>query len=215
MENINFSYFDSQNFNKVNIEDLLRNKKVLLISFTRPFESLTIKYAEYLESKLELYKQSVDEIYFVNFTHGNIFLAGYSNRTLFNKIPLLYNDGSLIEYLRTTTNRTSRDVTFLKTYWNFHAIFDNGKLVFFNDSPIEDTVKAAVKKDPEVFKKSRHTHRYITENPNLVLWVPSLLLNSNPVGYELEALKLLYYNTIWPSTGLDDYLLGKNTDSSV
>lgn len=205
MENIKFSTFQDGEINQVSAQDLFRNKRVLICSLTRPHDRIAGQYAEYMESRLDFYKASgIDEVYFVNSSQGKFLLAIYGTRVKNNQILLLSDSEqkSFVSYLRSLRNKEDQTVDFLSTYWNYQAVFDDGKLEFFSESSTTNPVKEAIMHDPGFMKI--YGHRYITENPELIVWRPSLLFS---IPGEDKLFKLIYYRNLWENTKLEKFLV--------
>jgi hypothetical protein len=207
MEDIEFLYLDNGNIKQIKFQDIAANGRVLICSLTRPYDNISDLYVQYIHSKVN--DLHIDKVYFINCITGKTLLHSYHAREGIT-IPLLYNsDKTFIAHLKQLRNITNRDVNFLASYWNFQALFENGKLVHFADSSIDNPIKDAIKADPG-FVKERGYH-LINEDPNLVLWIPSLLFFSRSE----RLVKLIFYKNVWPNESLDKYLLDLQTTTAL
>ena len=202
MEDIEFSYLDNGTIKQTKFRDISANRRVLICSLTRPYDNIADLYIQHVHSKVDILKTlGVDEVYFINFVAGKMLLHSYHVRQDVT-ITLLYNDDkTFISHLRQLANINNRDIEFLSAYWNFQALFDNGKLVNLEYSSIDNPVKDAVLTHP-TFMKEKGLH-LLNSDLNLTIWIPSLLFFSR----SLRLTKLIFYNRIWPNESLDKYLL--------
>lgn len=203
MENITFSYFKDSKIQTTTFQDLFSNKRVLICSLTRAWESVSMQYVGYVESLLPFYKQhGIDEVYFVISTQGNFFLAEYATKKENNAIPVFYNNKTFVDYVSKLRNKTGRDLNFLSKFWNFQALFNNGDLEHFSESSTSNPYKEAAMADPLVFKEL--IKPFNAQDPELFLWREGLVFTNAIAKPELY--KLLFYTNLQPNKSLEKYL---------
>jgi len=223
MMDFEFLYLDNEKIVKTTFQNISSNRRILICSLTRPHEIIADNYAGYLQSKIDFFQQhGIDDVYFVDTRIGKFLLHQYKNRIKQSSIPLLTTSQEFIEYLRDQRSLTEKSLDFLSTFWNFQALFDNGELVHFTDSSVTNPVKDAIKTNPGFMKakmfnefidgkdrtdkgKQYKQANFLTEKPELVLWIPILRY------IEWDVAELLFYNHVWPNTSLDKYLIENKT----
>jgi len=208
MENIVFSFYQDKKIQQITCRDLLRNKRVLVCSITRPFDRIATQYSEYLATKLAFYANSgIDAVYFVNSTHGLYYLSVYPIRVDGSKIDLLVDPSKTwVAYAKQLFSK-SQDVDFLSKFWNYQVLFNNGEIEHFTESSLDDPLREATKFiNPKEIKWV--AKEYITEDPKLVVWRPSLLMTSQK---QIPVFQAIYYQNVWPNPKLDKYLVDTNT----
>jgi len=213
MQDISFSIFTNNKIQQISLQDLLKNKRVLICSATRNGESVSNGYFTYLRDLESQYKELYNiDVYVI--VANKLSLAGAIVRRA--NVTLYDTNKSFIQYLATKYNKTL-DIDILFHTWNYQVLFNNGEIEQFYEQPTENCMKYVLE------------HTWRTQPAEFNGWFVWKLKNQQPEYLESDELfhrrrlgtfennikigKALFYYKLWPNTELDQYLL--DTSSNI
>jgi peroxiredoxin len=213
---ISFSIYQNNDLQKITLQDLAKNKRVLICSAVRITQFVTHLYLKELVKQLPFYKANgIDEVYIVTSNGGPFALVRYEK--MFPEIAtLLDEDIEFVSWIKEQVNKTTPDIDTLSKYWSYQVLLNNGQVEQFYEQPTENYVKHVIKagyKPNLTFQKF-----FITEGDEVGLHRPTLTREEQNYlimdGDRCTPLEFMYFN-LCPNTKLNQYLLDTATQSSI
>jgi len=188
-----FELYDKNCFSTINAQDLFKDRRILICSVNRPSLCFTQLYMKDIEMYSELYKMlGVDEIYFMA-PHKMMF-TGLSNRV--QLVPVLGDyDATFIQWLDSKTNKSDRGLNFLKSYWSYQVLLNDGEVEHLTQQPLDNYLTSMLR-DTKNFRALRS----IGLKSDALIWTPSFLERNIKLARDI-----FYYN-LHPNIGLKQHL---------
>jgi peroxiredoxin len=216
MEDISFSIYRNQEIQKITLQDLAKNKRVLICSVVRTLMHVTDLYIKELISQIPYYKANgVDDVYIIASVGGTFGLVRFEK--VFPEIlALLDEDTKFVSWIKESVNKTTPDLDLLSKYWSYQVLLNNGEIEQFYEQPTENYIRHLIKAG----HKPNLTYQkfFITEGDAVGLHRPTLtkeeqnylIMDSN----RCSPLEFMYFN-LCPNTKLNQYLLDTAKQTSI
>ena len=210
MEDICFSIYRNKEIQKITLQDLASNKRVLICSAVRIIMHLTDQYIKHIEEQIPYYKDNgIDEVYIVNSDSGLFALARFDRN--FPNLPVLADtDQQFVKWVSESVNKTTPALDKLSRYWNYQVLLNDGKIEQWYEQPTENYVKHVIKAG---YKPNIHYQKFfLTESNEVALYRPTLtkqeqnFTDDTKVGDRCTPMEFMYFN-LCPNVKLNQYLL--------
>ena len=206
--NILFTVYKNNKLHKVDFQDLLENKRVLICSVVRPRENLAFQYVEHIIDQLPYYKSlGIDDVYIVNSIDGLYTLARWDKS--YSNITGLYDeDGNLVKWLAKQQQKKT-DIDTLRKYWSYQVLINNGQVEQFYEQPTDHHVKDIIESG---YKLHLGNHKiFAVEKEQYAFHRPNLRMEEQrfeQVNIDERNLVTgaVFYYKLWPNYPLHDYL---------
>jgi peroxiredoxin len=229
MEDISFSIYSNNKLQKITLQDLTSNRRVLICSVVRLYQHITNTYVSRIIDQIPFYHANgIDQVYIV-FSAGGIIPLARADK-IFPGITAIADDNrKFVAHIKKSVDKNTQSLDDLAQFWSYQVLLNNGEIEQFYEQPTEDylkhLVRAGLKPDPVMQKL------LIAEGDKFVLqrhWgtrVEQYTNDKNLPNYEHRAnnayafhnctpLEFMYFN-LCPNTKLNTYLLDTAKQTSV
>jgi hypothetical protein len=210
MEDININLFEGNDIVTLKLNDVLKDKRVLICSIQFPHTKITHLYLKHLSECYELYKKyEIDQIFIID-SHNDFWSLAVID-SFFPKLKVILDyDKKFISFLKNKFNK-KESVLFLSKNWSYQLLLNNLNIEQFYEQPTEDRINGIrrwliknsknfinKKLNIELIKTCLDQPEYLTFNTR----------NSRSNYYN----KIFFYHDIWPNKKLEEYLQIKKQD---
>lgn len=188
-----FELYDKNCFSTITGQDLFANRRILICSITRPALCFTQTYIRNIELYSSMYKLlGVDEVYFM--IYSKPLLHSLTHRV--HVMPILsdYSD-EYITWLNAKTNNSTQDINFLKHYWSYQVLINDGEVEQITQQPIKNYLTTMLKETKNV-----KALKSIGLKNEKLIWTPVFLERSMTLARDI------YYYNLHPNTALKKHL---------
>jgi len=210
MEDININLFEGNDIVALRLDDVLKDKRVLICSIQFPHTKITHLYLRYLSECYELYKKyQIDQIFIID-SHNDFWSLAVVN-AFFPKLKMILDyDKKFISFLKNKFNK-KESIFFLSKNWSYQLLLNNLNIEQFYEQPTEDRIKNIKK---WLMKNSKN---FISKKLNIeliknCLSQPEYLTFNTRSGRSNFHNKIFFYHDIWPNKKLEEYLQIKTQD---
>jgi len=188
-----FELYDKNCFSTIAGQDLFEGRRILICSVNRPSLCFTQLYMKDIEMYSELYKMlGVDEIYFI--APSKLMFTALSNRV--QLVPVLGDyDATFIQWLDSKTNNSERSLNFLRSYWSYQVLLNDGEVEHLTQQPLDNYLTTLLK-DTKNFRALRA----VGLKNDALIWTPSFLERNIKLARDI-----FYYN-LHPNIKLKQHL---------
>ena len=138
------SVFQNNQIVRLQLENILLNKRILLCSVCRPAEVLTTKYVGYLETLgSKFLKQGLDAIYLIDSCNG-LFSLCRLEKLSNNLLGMHDHNKEVISWLAKYINK-KQTLDQLALIWSYQVLINNGTIEKFYDQPTIDQKRNLVR----------------------------------------------------------------------
>ena len=170
------SVFQNNRIERLRLENILLNKRILLCSVCRLADSLTAKYVEYLETLgSKFLNQGLDGIYLIDSCNG-LFSLCRLEQLSGNLLGMHDHNKEVISWLAKSINK-KQPLDQLALIWSYQVLINNGTIEKFYDQPTIDQKRNLVKakiNDLEFIKKFM---KYSNVSEDLIFNTSALAIN--------------------------------------
>ena len=139
MFNKKIKIFHQKKFLTTSLSALFRNQKILLCSLIRPQEKICGEYIKYLYSLEETLKpNNIKIVLLTSQSYQIAMLDVYNNTKNFKELTcILDKELQIYNFLAKKFNK-KQETSWLRKFWLFQILIENGKLLFFEEQPTEN-----------------------------------------------------------------------------
>ena len=193
-------YSDKQ-VKKIQLQNLISERRVLICSVTKHISSLHHNYFAYLNQIRKYYQNEIDDVILLNSNNG-IYSQIRLERFDINLLYVSDSDTEFVSWLKTKQNKT-QSVSYLAKFWDYQVLLNNGEIECFYEQPTENRIDKLINSklvDAEFLKKFEQLAQF---DERLIFDRCSLRYGDEQT--DQFGGKLFYYN-LWPNVKLEDYL---------
>lgn len=210
MEDININLFEGNDIVTLRLDDVLKDKRVLICSIQFPHTKITHLYLKHLSECYELYKKyQIDQIFIID-SHNDFWSLAVVN-AFFPKLKIILDyDKKFISFLKNKFDK-KESIFFLSKNWSYQLLLNNLNIEQFYEQPTEDRIKNIKK---WLMKNSKN---FISKKLNIEL-IKNCLSESEYLTFNTRSArsnfhnKIFFYHDLWPNKKLEEYLQIKKQD---
>jgi hypothetical protein len=134
----------------------------------------------------------VDEVYFM--IYGKTLLHSLTHRV--HAVPILADYGDeYITWINSKTNNSTQDIKFLKNYWSYQILLNDGEVEQITQQPIKNYLATMLKET-----KNIKALKSIGLKNEKLIWTPVFLERN------INLARDIYYYNLHPNTALKKHL---------
>lgn len=211
MKNIILKTWKENSIAATSVEEIFKDRRVLICSIHLPHNKLTHAYLKELTAcQLRYKKYGIEKIYAVDSYEDSWSIPVIDS--FFPELTIvLDHDMELLKYLKREF-RKQQSIDFLSKNWSYQLLLNDCKIEQFYEQPTErrlDELKDYLMR--EHYSKIKNTKNRIPFTmPKFLTHEENLIFNSrNNAGLNR---KTIWYYNLWPNTKLKEYLENTNNE---